>query len=151
MKIDPLTEEERLTWPDGPLVTLEEPFVDVRGAIIPLVDLDMKSAVLIESKKGSLRANHWHKTDWHYCYVLSGCIEYHHRPHGSDEEPERVMVRKGQMVFTPPMVDHAMYFPEDTKFVTLSRNPRSQEAYEADVVRIELVDPSGHISWKPGD
>ena len=53
---------------------------------------------------------------------------------------QAVTVGKGQMVFTPPMVDHAMYFPEDTKFVTLSRNPRSQQAYEADVVRIA----SGH-------
>lgn len=151
MKISPLTENEKSTWPKDPLVELEKPFVDVRGAIIPLVDRDMKSAVLIESKKGSLRANHWHKTDWHFCYVLSGCIEYYHRPHGSEEEPERLMVGKGEMVFTPPMVDHAMFFPEDTSFLTLSRNPRDQEAYEADVERIEFVDPAGCISWKPGN
>lgn len=151
MKIAPLTEEEKRTWPKNPLVSLEKPFVDVRGTIVPLVDRDMKSAVLIESKKGSLRANHWHKTDWHFCYVLSGCIEYCHRPHGSSEEPERLMVRQGEMVFTPPLVDHAMFFPEDTSFLTLSRNPRDQETYEADVERINLVDPRGHISWKPGD
>ena len=151
MKIDPLTEEEKRTWPKNPLVGLEKPFVDVRGAIIPLVDRDMKSAVLIESKKGSLRANHWHKTDWHFCYVLSGCIDYHHRPHGSEEPPECLTVREGEMVFTPPMVDHAMFFPEDTSFLTLSRNPRDQETYEADVERVEMVDPKGHISWKPGD
>ena len=30
----------------------------------PLVDRLMKSAVLIESKKGTLRANHYHKTDY---------------------------------------------------------------------------------------
>ena len=44
-----------------------------------------------------------------------------------------------QMMFTPPMVDHAMHFPEDTVFLTLGRNPRDQVSYEADVVRIEMV------------
>jgi quercetin dioxygenase-like cupin family protein len=125
-------------WPKEPLVPLEKPFVDGRGTIQPLVEQMMKSAVLITSKKGALRANHYHKTDWHYCYVVEGCIEYFHRPTGSTSEPERLMVRKGQMVFTPPMVDHAMQFPEDTTFLTLSRNPRDHVSYEDDVVRIEM-------------
>ncbi|MEE8352224.1 MAG: cupin domain-containing protein, partial [Rhodospirillales bacterium] len=116
--IDPLTEEEKATWPKEPIVPLEKPYVDARGAIQPLVDEMMKSAVMIESKKGSLRANHYHKTDWHYCYVISGCIEYFHRPTGSDEEPECLIVEAGAMVFTPPMVDHGMKFPEDTTFLT---------------------------------
>ena len=44
-----------------------------------------------------------------------------------------------------------MKFPEDTIFLTLSRNPRDQETYEADVVRVNLIDPSGSISWKPNE
>ena len=55
------------------------------------------------------------------------------------------------MVFTPPLVDHAMKFPVDTTFLTLSRNPRDQAAYEADVVRVNLIDPSNSISWKPNE
>ena len=80
--IPPVTDEEKASWPKEPLVSLEKPFVDSRGAIQPLVDKMMKSAVMIESKKDSLRANHYHKTDWHYCYVVSGTIEYYHRPTG---------------------------------------------------------------------
>ena len=57
--IDPLTEEEQKAWPKEPMVNLEKPFVDVRGRIQPLVDMMMKSAVLIESKKGTQRANHY--------------------------------------------------------------------------------------------
>lgn len=136
----PVTEEERREWPVRPLVTLPAAFEDARGSIQPLVDIDMKSAVLISSRKGTVRANHYHRTDWHFCYVVEGCIEYHHRPHGSDAEPEVLRVEKGQMVFTPPMVDHAMRFPEDTVFLTLGRNPRDQASYEADVVRVPLVD-----------
>ena len=139
-KIPPLTEDEKAEWPTEPLVPLETPHVDDRGAIQPLVDLMMRSAVLITSKKGAVRANHYHKTDWHYCYVLEGCIEYHHRACGSDAPPEVLRVESGQMVFTPPMVEHGMRFPEDTVFLTLSRNPRDQESYEADVVRIHLID-----------
>lgn len=149
--IDPVTEEEKMSWPDEEIVQLEKPFVDDRGAIQPLVDRMMKSAVMIESKKGALRANHYHKTDWHYCYVISGAIEYYHRPTGSEDEPEMLLVKEGQMVFTPPMVDHGMKFPEDTVFLTLSRNPRDQATYEADVVRVDMLDDTGAISWKPED
>lgn len=149
--IDPVTEEEKATWPDEALVKLEKPFVDARGAIQPLVDRMMKSAVMIESKAGSLRANHYHKTDWHYCYVISGRIDYYHRPTGSEDEPELLVVEEGQMVFTPPMVDHGMQFPVDTVFLTLSRNPRDQATYEADVVRVDMMDTDGLTTWTPDD
>lgn len=149
--LTPVTSKERAAWPEHGVVKLEKPFVDARGKIQPLVDLMMRSAVLIESKAGSLRANHYHKTDWHYCYVVSGEIEYLHRPTGSDEPPKIIYVKQGEMVFTPPMVDHGMKFPVDTVFLTLSRNPRDQESYEADVVRVEFVAPDGLTTWTPGD
>ena len=47
--IPPVTDEEKASWPKEPLVSLEKPFVDSRGAIQPLVDEMMKSAVMIES------------------------------------------------------------------------------------------------------
>jgi dTDP-4-dehydrorhamnose 3,5-epimerase-like enzyme len=135
-KIRPLSEQERQSWPASVIVPLENAFVDSRGEIQPLVDLPMESCVLIHSKKGTVRANHYHQTDWHFCYVLSGSIEYFHRPHGSSDKPEKVLVKTRQLFFTPPLVDHAMVFPEDTSFLTFGRNSRSQEVYEADVVRI---------------
>ena len=134
---------------NNPLVDLEEPFKDERGLIQPIVDKLMKSAVLITSKKGSLRANHYHKTDWHYCYVLQGSIEYFYRKSGTKDNPKKIIVMKGQMIFTPPMVDHAMKFPEETTFLTLSRNPRDQETYEKDVIRIQMIEDKNLISWHP--
>lgn len=125
----------------SPFVSLRERFADERGEIIPLVDRDMKSAVLITSKKGTVRANHYHKTDWHYCYVIKGVIEYHHRPHGTDETPEVLIFREGDMFYTGPDMDHAMHFLEDTVFLTLGRNSREQEVYEADIERINLFQP----------
>ena len=148
-EIDPLTQEEMDNWPSETLINLEKPFVDVRGSIQPLVDSLMKSAVMIESKAGSLRANHYHKTDWHYCYVISGQIDYYHKKLNSKKEPQLIIVKEGQMIFTPPLVEHCMKFPKDTLFLTLSRNPRDQEAYESDVVRVKLIDSSDSISWEP--
>lgn len=126
-------------WPKEVVISVEKPYVDARGVIQNLVEADIRMAVVITSKKGAVRANHYHKTDWHYCYVLSGSIEYFHRPAGSQAAPERVLVQAGQLFFTPPMVEHAMRFPEETVFLTLSRNARDHEAYEADVVRVQLI------------
>lgn len=139
--IRPMSDDERTKLPTGVLVDLEAPYADARGVIQPLVDLPIESCVLIESKKGSVRANHYHRTDWHYCYVVSGCIDYYHRPHGSTRSPEHVRVEAGQLFFTGPMVEHAMVFPEDTVFLTLGRNSRRQEVYEADVIRVPPIHP----------
>ena len=91
-KIDPITKEEMEKWPLSPLVNLSKAFVDKRGSIQPLVDLMMKSAVMINSKAGSLRANHYHKTDWHYCYVISGQIQYFYKNVNSNKMPEMISV-----------------------------------------------------------
>ncbi|MBF0166070.1 MAG: hypothetical protein HQL45_00455 [Alphaproteobacteria bacterium] len=141
VKIRPLSTEERASWPKDVIVPLEKPFADDRGSIQPLVDVPMESCVLITSKKGTVRANHVHTTDWHYCYVLDGEIDYYHRPHGSTETPEKITITKGQMFFTPPEVDHAMVFVKDTSFLTWGRNSRAQEVYEADIRRIPPINP----------
>ena len=146
-KIEDSSQDKNL--PEKEIIELENPFIDQRGEIQPLVDKIMKSAVMIHSKAGSLRANHYHKTDWHYCYVISGEIEYYYRKTNSLETKKKIKVKKGQMVFTPPMVDHAMVFNVDTTFLTLSRNFRDQKTYESDVVRIELIDSKDFITWKP--
>jgi quercetin dioxygenase-like cupin family protein len=139
--IKPVTDQERESWPKGVKVALAKPFEDDRGAIQPLVDVTMESCVLITSKSGSVRANHFHKTDWHYCYVLSGEIDYYHRPTGTEDKPEKVTIRAGELFWTPPMVDHAMVFPQETVFLTFGRNSREQAVYEADVVRIPPINP----------
>jgi len=141
VKVEPITPEEQASWPKTVIVDLPNAFVDERGSIQPLVDVPMQSCVLISSKSGTVRANHYHQTDWHYCYVLEGEIEYYERPHGSSDAPEKYIIKKGQMFFTGPQIDHAMVFTKDTVFLTLGRNSRTQEVYEADVVRIPPINP----------
>jgi quercetin dioxygenase-like cupin family protein len=132
-------------WPRETLVSLEPPHADSRGAIQSLVNTPMKNISLITSVKGSLRSNHYHKTDWHYIYMLSGEVDYYYRPTGSNEPPKVLRAKKGDMIFTPPMEDHTTIALEDSVFLAMSRNPRDQEAYEADVVRVPLVDPAPFV------
>lgn len=139
--IRPVTEVERQQWPRTPEVDLPPPFTDERGSIQPLLDLRSDSCVLIRSAKGTERANHYHRSDWHYCYVLHGRIAYYERPTGSDQKPHRREFGAGEMFFTGPMLDHTMVFLEDTTFLTWGRNSRSQEVYEADIVRIPSLAP----------
>jgi len=122
----------------NPIIQLEEPHVDERGRILPLADEDMKSAVLISSKKGTVRANHYHHTDWHYCYLLTGAMDYYYRPANSKDKPRKVHIAKGQAFFTPPMLEHAMVFTEDSEFLCLGRNPRDQATYESDITRVQV-------------
>ena len=57
----------------------------------------------------------------------------------------------GGVGFQKISVSFRMRFPEDTIFLTLSRNARDQTTYEADVVRINLLDDTGYVSWRPED
>jgi quercetin dioxygenase-like cupin family protein len=128
-------------WPETGIVELEEPHEDNRGAIQSLVNFPMKNLSLISSKKGAVRSNHYHLTDWHYMYVLSGSFNYYYRPTNTNEELQCITVSKGEMIFTPPMEDHATVFLEDCDLLAMSRNPRDQEAYEEDVRRVILIEP----------
>lgn len=134
--------DDESMWPKEGRVELPPPHVDARGAIQSLVNFPMKNLSLITSKKGTVRSNHYHVTDWHYMYVLAGSFDYYYRPTGSGKEPSVVRINAGEMVFTPPMEDHATVFLEDTQLLAMSRNPRDQEAYEADVRRVVLIDPA---------
>ena len=126
-------------FPKTHLVTLPEPFIDDRGEIQPLADVTMQSALIIHSKKGAIRANHYHKEDWHFDHVVSGEFEYYWREVGDTNPPQKIVVGPGQTVFSPPMVEHALLFTKDTTQVVLSGNPRDQAAYEEDVIRVKLI------------
>jgi len=133
--------DDETMWPTEGLVNLDAPHKDDRGSIQSLVNFPMKNLSLISSKKGAVRSNHYHLTDWHYMYVLSGSFDYYYKPTNSKEELKCISVQAGEMIFTPPLEDHATVFTEDCDLLAMSRNPRDQEAYEEDVRRVILVEP----------
>lgn len=128
--------------PDTTIVPLEEAYVDARGVIQNLVHHDLGSAVIISSHAGAVRAEHWHREDFHYCYLISGEILYCERPVGSKEEPSKTLINTGQLFFTGPNIEHSMYFIKDSVFLTLGKLSRTHDEYEKDLVRLidRLVD-----------
>lgn len=123
----------------NPVITLPAPFVDDRGKIQTLVQAAITSVQVITSKAGTVRANHWHRADSHYMYIVSGVMNYYHRAVGSQEAPASFVLPAGSLVFTPSNIEHAAEFPEDCMFLNITTGPRDQETYENDIVRIELV------------
>lgn len=115
---------------------------DARGIIQQLTDQPFYSVLRITSKKGTVRANHYHQKDSHLCYLVSGKIRYVHRDALDNQAPlEEVIVNPGDLFYTPPMIAHAMHFLEDSEFYTFSGLKREQGAYEEDLIRVELVSP----------
>ena len=108
-------------------VKVDNVFNDLRGSIINITNLPIKNVAYINSKKNTIRSNHYHKTDWHFIYVIT------------KKKYRSLLVKKGELIFTPPKIIHATYFLENTEILALSRNLRDTKNYEKDTVRVELI------------
>lgn len=118
-------------------------FIDERGGITrlldsPYLDSPIKSILHITCKAGSIRSNHYHKKDSHWCYILSGKAEWYQRPVEGDET-EKEILNAGDMVYDPPNVIHAGRFLEDTVELVFCTEPRNQDNYEADTIKFKLI------------
>ena len=117
--------------------------VDERGEMTYLIENavpSIQSVLLITCKKGSIRANHIHTKDSHYSYMLNGSMEYSYREGGDNKNQiEHVIVKQGEMVYTPPLEAHAMKFLEDSVFLAFTTEKRKKDKYEEDLQRIDLV------------
>ena len=115
---------------------------DDRGVIENLTVGDYTSVLRITSKKGTVRANHYHQQDSHTCYLAKGKIEYVTRSATDKSAPlEKVTITPGQLFYTPPMLAHAMVFLEDSEFYCFTPRTGNQAEYENDVIRVTLVSP----------
>lgn len=140
-----MTEGYEKEYLDADVIALKDKFDDQRGFIQPLSDLNMKSASLIYTKANQWRANHYHKKDWHFIYVIKGEFEYFFRKTNSNEKTKKKIIKKGDLLFTGPMIDHAMLYTVETEILVLSKNPRDQKTYEEDTVRIKFMDHSNRF------
>lgn len=115
-------------------------FIDQRGGITKILDdgTVIKSVLLITSKAGAIRSNHYHKKDSHYCYMLSGKAEWSEKLVGGGDI-EKEIIETGDMVYTPSNTIHAVKFLEDSVLLTLATESRDQEGYEEDTVRVKLI------------
>jgi dTDP-4-dehydrorhamnose 3,5-epimerase-like enzyme len=121
---------------------------DERGIIEQLSREGYDSVLRITSKKGSVRANHYHKKDSHMCYVIKGIIRYVEQDLIADgsldtNSPLReYVIKQGQCFYTAPMIAHAMEFLADTEFLAISPRTGDSKEYETDLIRLTLIDPA---------
>jgi hypothetical protein len=132
-----MREIESGRYPKHPLVPLTKPFKNDAGSIQNLAWATFGSASSIYSNAGAIRSNHYHRTDWHFIYVISGLMQYYWRPARCPVTPEKLRCPPGSIVFTPPNVEHATFFPIGSVVVTFNRNARDHANHEADLVRVQ--------------
>jgi quercetin dioxygenase-like cupin family protein len=120
-------------------------FVDDRGAITNIFEGNIEHIAYITSKKGSVRANHYHKNIHQYIYLISGALETHCCPVSDPQKKQVIKVIPGDLIDTPPLVAHAQKFTEDSVFLALSTRKRHEGKYEEDTIAFEVI-PGGYLN-----
>ena len=129
------TEQDFLSYP---IIRIPQYFSDDRGVIVNLAGGKLGDVAVISSKKNSIRANHYHKKDWHICYLISGKAEYFWSEISNKMETKKINVLAGQMIFTPNKIAHKLVFLEDTQFITIAKRNRKKSFYDLDTIKIQL-------------
>lgn len=121
---------------------IKSEFTDERGFISRIVNDDkmgFRAVLYITGKKGAVRANHYHKKDYHSVYCLSGRFKYFEKDmRKPSSKIESVILKPGDLVLTHPMIAHRMEFLEDSVFLAITTEPRDQKKYEEDLVRLKF-------------
>jgi quercetin dioxygenase-like cupin family protein len=125
-------------YPSNKKVPLPKPFVNENGVIQNLLNTSINGTAIITSLAGSVRSNHYHKEDFHYLYVVSGSMEYYERGIEEHFVGEPLIVKAGEMVFTPPLKVHKTVFLEDTVMLSFSKRNRDHVSHEEDIVRVRF-------------
>tara|TARA_B100001765_G_C19382341_1_gene284058 strand:+ start:72 stop:509 length:438 start_codon:yes stop_codon:yes gene_type:complete len=115
-------------------------FRDKRGWLKKILDGNFSSCIEIYSKKGSVRANHYHKKDKHFIYVINGEILYFYRDRKSGARTKFKLMKKNDLFFTPAMQEHMAYFTKNTHFLAFSTRKRTKFDYEKDLIRVNMRD-----------
>jgi nucleoside-diphosphate-sugar epimerase/quercetin dioxygenase-like cupin family protein len=85
---------------------------------------------LIDSKKGTIRANHYHPQQEQKCLFTKGQIIEIFQDIINPNSPKITqVVNEGQLSIIKPNVAHAMVFSKDTTFLNLVRGERDHENY----------------------
>ena len=120
--------------------------VDARGAITNLFEGRIEHIALITSKKGTVRANHYHKKDHQYIYLLTGAFESHCCDIRNPEKKQILHLKPGDLVETPALIAHAQKFTDDSVFLALTTRQREEGKYEEDTIAYPVIE--GYLNPK---
>ena len=118
-------------------------FIDKRGKIS---NHELPEAInligLIDSKRGTIRANHYHPIQEQKCLVTKGqFISVYQNLLNKNSPKITHVVHESQLIVTKPNTAHAMVFSKDTVFLNLVRGEREHDNYGVThTIRHVLVD-----------
>tara|TARA_B100000029_G_scaffold7176_1_gene7600 strand:- start:2360 stop:4918 length:2559 start_codon:yes stop_codon:yes gene_type:complete len=109
----------------------ENEYIDSRGKIS---NHELTEAInligLINSKKGTIRANHYHPQQEQKCLFTKGkVIEIYKDLLNSNSPKITKVINEGELSIIKPNVAHAMVFVKDTTFLNLVRGDREHGNY----------------------
>ena len=112
-------------------------YIDDRGEI---ADIFYKSRIdhvgIISSVKGSLRGDHYHKKTTQHMYITKGSLRYYYRKLEENSEIKSIIIKKGDLITTPPLEVHSLEILEANIFIVFSEGLRGGEDYESDTFRV---------------
>ena len=118
-------------------------FIDKRGVISNHELTEPINLIgLIDSKKGTIRANHYHPQQEQKCLFTKGQIIEIFQDIINPNAPKITqVVNEGQLSIIKPNVAHTMVFTKDTTFLNLVRGERDHEKYGiTNTIRHNFVD-----------
>ena len=109
----------------------EKEFVDHRGKISNHELPEPINLIgYIDSKKGTVRANHFHPIQEQKCLLVKGqFISVYKDLLNENSQKITHVVNEGDLIVTKPNVAHAMIFTRDSIFLNLVRGEREHENY----------------------
>ena len=119
------------------------PFEDERGKIDNYeLPESVNLIATITSKKGALRANHYHPVQEQKCLLISGkYISIYKDLLIPNSQIRTQIIEAGDLSIMPPMVAHTMIFIEDSVFLNLVNGNRDHDKFGEHTIRYELVKP----------
>ena len=118
-------------------------FIDTRGKISNYELPEPINLIgYIESKKGTVRANHFHPVQEQKCLLVKGqFISLYKDLITKNSEVVTHVVNEGDLIVTKPNVAHTMVFTKDSIFLNLVRGEREHKNYGiTHTIPYQLVD-----------
>lgn len=115
---------------------------DLRGRIVDVFYNDnIKHVSIVDSKKGALRGDHYHKKTVQHMLITKGSLEYWFKDLHSKKPAKYVVLKEGDLVTTPKEEVHALKMLERNQFVVFTSGLRGGKDYESDTYRVAPIMP----------
>jgi len=111
---------------------------DERGRIADaFFDTNINHVAIIDSVKGAVRGNHFHKETVQSILIIRGSLEYWYKNLDDDSPAQFTIAIEGDVITSGKNEIHAMRMLEhNTQFIAFTEGVRGGKNYEKDTYRI---------------